>query len=113
MANAGTPGARQKTRNAKTAVSSGLILIVIIVVVLALVYLRIKVEGIRLGYEISWNKKETKELFKEYQILKSEFMKSISPESLENTVMELGFKFPTQGDIIYIEQRQILSDKME
>jgi len=113
VATSRTLGARQKIKNAKTAVSGGLILIVIIAVVLALVYLRIKVEGIRLGYEISWNEKETKELLKENQILKSEFMKSISPESLENAAMELGFKFPTQGDIIYIERKQILSDKME
>lgn len=113
MANAGTLGARRRIKKVKTAVSSGLILIVILVVALALVYLRIKVEGIRLGYEISWNKKETKELLKENQILRSEFMTSISPDSLESAAIELGFKFPTQRDIVYIEQKQIVSDKRE
>jgi len=106
-------GARQRIRKAKTAVSGGLILIVVLAVGLALGYLRIKAEGIRLGYEISWNKKETKELLKEHKILKSDFMKLTSSESLESTAMELGFKFPTQGDIIYVEQKQILTDKME
>ena len=113
MSKPGTLGARQKIKKAKKAVSSGLILIVVVAVALALGYLRIKAEAIRLGYEISWNKKETKELLKENQILKSEFMKAISADSLESTAMELGFKFPTQEDIVYIEQKHILSDKME
>lgn len=113
MSKRGTLGARQKIKKAKKTVSGGLLLLVVLSVALALGYLRIKAEGIRLGYEISWNKKETKELLKENQMLKSEFMKAISADSLEGTAMELGFKFPTQQDIVYIEQKHILSDKME
>lgn len=113
MSKKGALGARQKIRKAKKAVSGGLIILVILAVGLALGYLRIKAEGIRIGYEISWNKKETKELLKEYKLLKSEFMTAISADSLESTAFELGFKFPTQQDIVFVEQKQILSDKME
>jgi|GEM_PF-776750 len=113
MAKSGTLGARQKIKKTKKAVSGGLILLVVLFVGLALGYLRVKAEGIRLGYEISWNKKETEELLKENKTLRSEFMKAISADSLEGTAMELGFKFPTQEDIVYVEQKHILSDKME
>ena len=113
MAKSASLGARQKIKKAKKAVSTGLILIVAVAVALALGYLRIKAEGIRLGYEISWNKRETKELLKENLMLKSEFMKAISADSLQGTAKELGFKFPTQEDIVYIEKKHILSDKME
>ena len=113
MAKPGALGARQKIRKAKKAVSGGLILIVVVALALALGYLRIKAEGIRLGYEISWNKREAKELLKENKMLKSDFMKAISADSLEGNAIELGFKFPTQEDIVYVEQKQILTDKRE
>lgn len=113
MAKPGALGARQKIRKAKKAVSGGLILLVVVALAIALGYLRIKAEGIRLGYEISWNRKETKELLKENEMLKSEFMRAISADSLEGMAMELGFKFPTQEDIVFVEEKQILTDKME
>ena len=110
MAKTGALGARQKIRKARKAVSWGLILLVVAALVIALGYIRIKAEGIRLGYEISWNRKDTKELLKENEMLRSEFMKAISAESLEETAIELGFKFPTQEDIVFVEQKQILTD---
>lgn len=110
MAKKGALGARQKIRKPKKAVSWGLILLVALALTIALGYIRIKAEGIRLGYEISWNRKDTKELLKQNEMLRSDFMKAISAESLEETALELGFKFPTQEDIVFVEQKQILTE---
>lgn len=88
--------------------STGMIVLILIVVGLSLVYVRIKVEELSLGYEISRNKKKTEELLKENRILQSEFMKLTSPEKLELSATELGFKFPTQEDIIYIEKNKVV-----
>ena len=78
---------------------------------LSLVYVRIKVEELSLGYEISRNKKKTQDLLKENRTLQSDFMKLKSPQRLEQMAVELGFKFPTQQDIIYIEKNKVVGNK--
>ena len=88
--------------------STGVIVLILIVITLSLVYVRIKVEEISLGYEISRNNKSTEDLLKENRLLQSEFMKLKSPEKLEKSAAELGFKFPTQQDIIYIEKNKVV-----
>jgi len=88
--------------------STGMIILILIVVGLSLVYVRIKVEELSLGYEISRNKRKTEDLLKENRILQSEFMKLKAPEKLENSATELGFKFPTQKDIVYIEKNKLV-----
>jgi len=41
-------------------------------------------------------------------MLQSDFMKLKSPEKLEKSAIELGFKFPTQEDIIFIEKNKVV-----
>ncbi len=88
--------------------STGIIILILIAIGLSLIYVRIKVEEVSLGYEISRNKKTTEDLLKENRILQSEFMKLKAPEKLEEAASELGFKFPTQEDIIYIEKNKVV-----
>jgi len=88
--------------------STGMIVLILLAIGLSLVYVRIKVEELSLGYEISRNKKKTEDLLKENRILQSDFMTLKSPERLERSAIELGFKFPTQEDIIYIEKNKVV-----
>jgi len=95
----------------KSVLSAGLIVLILIAVGLSLVYVRIKVEEVSLGYEISRNKRKTQDLLKENRTLHSDFMKLKSPEKLEQVAVELGFKFPTQEDIIYVEKNRVVGNK--
>ena len=99
---------KEKTKSGGFTLSTGMIIIIVLSILLSLVYVRIKVEEISLGYEISRNKKKTEDLLKENRILNSDFMKLTSHEKLEQTATELGFKFPTQEDIIYIEENRVV-----
>jgi len=102
---------KQRARSGNSILSFGLIVLMLIAVGLSLVYVRIKVEEVSLGYEISRNKKKTEELLKENRILQSEFMKLKSPEKLEQAATALGFKFPTQEDVIYMEKNKVVGNK--
>ncbi len=102
---------KEREQSGKSVLSVGLIILILIAVGLSLVYVRIKVEELSLGYEISRNKKKTQDLLKENRTLQSDFMKLKSPERLERTAVELGFKFPTQQDIIYIEKNRVVGNK--
>lgn len=99
---------KERKQSGNSILSTGVIVLIIIAIGLSLVYVRIKVEEVSLGYEISRNKKNTEDLLKENRILQSEFMKLKSPEKLEEVAAELGFKFPTQEDIIYIEKNKVV-----
>jgi uncharacterized protein YlxW (UPF0749 family) len=99
---------KEKSEAGNFVLSAGMIFLILISIGLSLVYVRIKVEELSLGYEISRNKKITEDLLKENRILQSEFMKLESPEKLESAAIELGFKFPTQEDIIYIENNRVV-----
>ncbi len=102
---------KERGNSGKSVLSAGLIVLILIAVGLSLVYIRIKVEEVSLGYEISRNKKKTQDLLKENRTLQSEFMKLQSPGKLEQMAVELGFKFPTQKDIIYIEKNRVVGNK--
>jgi len=102
---------KEREQSGKSILSIGLIVLILIVVGLSLVYVRIKVEELSLGYEISRNKKKTQDLLKENRTLQSDFMKLKSPQKLEQMAVELGFKFPTQQDIIYIEKNKVVGNK--
>ena len=102
---------KEKNKNGNSILSVGLIVLILIAVGLSLFYVRIKVEEVSLGYEISRNKRNTQELLKENRILQSEFMKLKSPDKLEHAAKDLGFKFPTQQDIIYIEKSTVIGNK--
>lgn len=83
------------------------IALILFVSALLLCYIGIKAESIRLGYEISRNNKRVVEMQKENQILESELIKLTSLSALEALGIRMGFKFPTQGDVIYVEQRTV------
>lgn len=95
--------------NKKTPVKT--IVLLVIISVISILYVRIKVEHVRIGYEISRNNKMEKSLIKERQDLRAQFMKLKSPERLELIADKLGFKYPTQNDIFYIEKATIVGKK--
>ncbi|MGB2693348.1 MAG: hypothetical protein WBB48_04445 [Thermodesulfobacteriota bacterium] len=99
---------QERKQSSGSILSTGMIVLIIIAIGLSLVYVRIKVEELSLGYEISRNKKKTEDLLKENRTLQSEFMTLKSPEKLEKSGIALGFKFPTQEDIIYIEKNKVV-----
>jgi cell division protein FtsL len=78
---------------------------------LALAYVHIKFEETKLGYDISTNNKKEKEISRENLILQAEFIKLKSPERIESIARELGFKFPTQEDVIYVEETTVVGEK--
>ena len=102
---------KERGHSGNSILSIGLIILILIAVGLSLIYIRIKVEELSLGYEISRNKRKTQELLKENRTLQSDFMKLKSPEKLERIAIDLGFKFPTQKDIIYIERNKVVGNK--
>ena len=85
--------------------------LLVIISVISILYVRIKVEHVKIGYEISRNNKLEKSLIKERQDLRAQFMKLKSPERLELIADKLGFKYPTQNDIFYIEKATIVGQK--
>lgn len=111
MAHVKALGSREKAKPERVGISTGFVILVLIALALALFYVRFKVEELRIGYEISRNNKQTNELLKEKRILQSEFMRAKSPDRLEKTALEMGFKYPTQEDIIYVEQTTVADGK--
>lgn len=99
---------REKVKSERPAISTWHIILILIVVALALFYVRFKVEGIRIGYDISRNNKAANELLREKRILQSELMMAKSPDKLEVVALELGFKYPTQEDTIYINDTKVV-----
>ena len=87
------------------------IVLLVIISVISILYVRIKVEHVKIGYEISRNNKLEKSLIKERQDLRAQFMKLKSPERLELIADKLGFKYPTQNDIFYIEKATLVGQK--
>ena len=87
------------------------LVLLVIISVISILYVRIKVEHIKIGYEISRNNKLEKSLIQERQDLRAQFMKLKSPERLELIADKLGFKYPTQNDIFYIEKATIVGQK--
>ena len=111
MAQTISVGARRKSNFDKVILSTRFLVIVALTVSMALAYIHIKVRATKLGYEISVNKDRKDELFKENLFLEAEFMKLKSPERIEYLARELGFKFPTQEDVIYIKGRTIVGER--
>jgi cell division protein FtsL len=104
-------GSREKEKTERTTISTGFIILVLIAVALALFYVRFKVEELRVGYAISRNNRHMNELLKEKRILQSEFMQAKSPDKLEKIALRMGFKYPTQEDVIYIENNTVADSK--
>ena len=87
------------------------IAVVLLFLVISISYVKIKVEQIRVGYDISNNNKLEKSFIQDRQALRAELMKLKSPERLEIIADRLGFKFPTQNDIFHIEKATIVGNR--
>ncbi|MFI5321930.1 MAG: hypothetical protein ACHQ6U_00020 [Thermodesulfobacteriota bacterium] len=111
MAHVKALGSREKEKSERTTISMGFVILVLIAVAVSLFYVRFKVEELRVGYEISRNNKNMNELIKEKRILQSEFMQEKSPDRLEKIALQMGFKYPTQEDVIYIENNTVADSK--
>ena len=86
------------------------IILFLIIVFFSLGFVRVKVEQIKVGYEISENSKLEKELLQKKQNLKAEYMQLKSPERMEYLAENLGFKFPTQDDVIFVETATVVGN---
>lgn len=108
--------ARRKNRRGfleRVVTSYRFILLVVLTIVMALGYIRLRFEQTRMGYEISVNEKIKEEILNEKLFLVAEQMRLKSPERIENEARKLGFKFPTQEDVIYIDRITIVGEKGE
>jgi len=110
MALARTMRVRGNSNLERVVFSTRFLVLVLFLLGLALAYITIKVESLRIGYEISASKKKEEEVLKENLILQAEFMKLKSPERIESIARNLGFKFPTQDDLIYIEESTVIGE---
>ena len=111
MAQIGAIRIKKKSNLDKTFLSMKFLILVLLTLSLALVYVRIKVEMIKLGYDISANKKKEEEALKENLLLQAEFMELKSPARIEYLARNLGFRFPTQEDVIYIKENTIIGER--
>lgn len=100
----------RKSKMEKLIYSTRFIILVLLVIGLALGYVRIRFEETKIGYDISINKKIEKEILSEKRFLKADYVKLKSPERVERIARDLGFKFPTQEDVIFIEQPTVVGE---
>lgn len=98
-------------RNSREMLRSEYIILFMIIVLFSLGLVRLKVEQIKTGYEISENSRIEKELIKTKQNLKAEYMQLRSPERMEYLAENLGFKFPTQDDVIFVETSTVVGNR--
>lgn len=94
-------------------ISLKLVLLLAFGSMLALEYLHLKVNEIRLGYDISTNKKIETELRIKNNIIHAEYMKFKSPSRIGKIASDMGFIFPTLEDVIYIDQTTVVGEKHE
>jgi cell division protein FtsL len=99
-----------KSNSDKNFFSFKFFFICLLVICTALLYVRIKVETIKFGYEISLNKKKEEQLLKENHLLHAECMELKSPARIEDIAREFGFRFPTQEDVIYIKEKTVIGE---
>ncbi len=111
MAIARTVRVRGSSDLEKAVFSTKFLMISLLAVCIALLYITIKVEAVKIGYQISSNKKKEEEVLKQNLILRAEFMKLKSPERVERIAEDLGFRFPTQEDLIYIEHKTVVGER--
>jgi cell division protein FtsL len=100
-----------KSNSNKDIFSLRLFFLCLLIICIALLYVRIKVETIKFGYEISANKKKEVELLKENHLLHAQCMELKSPARIEDIAREYGFRFPTQEDVIYIKEKTVIGER--
>lgn len=111
MAIARTVRLRGRSDLERAIFSTKFLMLSVLTVCFALLYITIKVEAVKVGYEISSNKGKEEETLKQNLILRAEFMKLKSPERIESIAEGLGFRFPTQEDLIYIEENTVVGER--
>ncbi len=88
-------------------------LIILVAFLSALCFIHIKVQHTRTGYEISTNRQLQKELINEGQILFYELSEIKSPQRLVPVAKQMGFRFATTKDIVFIEEVMVASGRTE
>lgn len=102
---------RGKSKLEKFIFSTKFVIFVVFIIMLFLGYLRISLEGTKIGYEISVNKKTEDEIIDQKSFLEAEYMTLRSPQRIEDLARELGFKYPTQDDVFFIEHATVVGEK--
>lgn len=87
------------------------LLTIVLIMGISIAFVKIKVDQIDVGYAISENTKREKSLVQERQKLRAELSNLQSPHKLEIIANNLGFRFPTQNDIFYMERATIISNR--
>lgn len=80
---------------------------------IALGYLRIKGEEIRLYYEISAYKRTEESLARDNHTLSATYMTLKRPSRIGELAEKMGFKFPTQEDVIFIDEATLVGERNE
>ncbi|MCH8029908.1 MAG: hypothetical protein IH874_08265 [Candidatus Dadabacteria bacterium] len=103
----------RKSEAPKPSPSKKIIILIVLAVFVALGYIHLKVEEIKLGYGISENKRKEERLIRENQIMLSEYMNLKRPSRISKIALDMGYKFPTQEDVIYTDQITIIGEGNE
>ncbi|NIP30842.1 MAG: hypothetical protein GTO02_13320 [Candidatus Dadabacteria bacterium] len=101
----------KKKKNKKNSFSILTVVIFTLFLVISLSYVRIKIEQIKIGYEISKNKRSEQSLLKERQLAKANLMKLKSLDRLEPYARNMGFKFPTHDDVVFIDKVTVVGKR--
>ncbi len=110
MTESGNIRIKGKPNSDKTFFSLRFFFLCFLVICIALLYIRIKVETIKFGYEISETTKKEDHLLRENLLLQAECMELKSPARIEGIARESGFRFPTQDDVIYIKEKTVIGE---
>lgn len=102
---------RGKSKLEKFIFSTKFVIFVVCTIVLFLGYIRISLEETKFGYKIAVNKKTEEEITHAKSALEAEYMRLRSPQRIENLARKLGFKYPTQDDVFYIERATVVGEK--
>ncbi len=94
-----------KIASEKKALSTRLLFLIVFTLALALGYIHIKVSVLRFGYEISKGRSKEYELLRQNRLLHAERMELKSPARIEEIARKLGFRFPTEEDVVYIVEK--------
>ena len=101
---------KKKTIN-KSSFSALTVLSFTVFLIFLLAYVSVKIEQVKVGYEISENKEIEQKLMKERQVYTAKLMNLKSPDHLRASARELGFKFPTQDDVVFVEKTTVVGKR--
>lgn len=88
-----------------------IVFFLLVSLLLALAYLKLKNEQMKLGYRISQNKELQRKLERDNAALSARYVELSSPLRLGRLGRQMGFRYPTQEDVIYIEQTTVVGER--